>query len=786
VTNHASPQRKAQKPSAFLSGVERTSNPLRFYEFDRFRIDTKRRLLMRDGEPIAIKAKALDTLVMLVQHAGRLLEKEELMNGLWPDTAVEEANLTQNIFEVRKALGEVPGEQRFIATVARRGYRFVAEVRAIGDEASARDDLAAADRHSEAPLAGRKRFARRTVTYAGVAGAIVLLLLSTGLYVASRRPASVVAGTSSSPLRNLTRLTYGAGLQTDVSWSPDGRRVAYAWNRDGNFDIWVQSIDGGDPMRVTSSSADETQPAWSPDGQRLVLRSEDDGGGLFTVDFKGGPVRRIAPYGRRPAWMRNGREVVFVDTRILGSNSYMPHAAFIVAADGGEAPRPILETELNRAIWAASAIHPEGRISVIGKDGLFVADRTNSRLSAVDTSAAVPFGLLEHDNLRNLAWHSSGTALIVEALSDGVPTLWRVPVDPVSLNWRTPERLTSAPMSAEGAAVSPDGTRVAFTSAQASTRAWLFPFDAKSAKLLGDGRGLTDEDLVLVSLSLARNGGALCFGAREVGRNKFQLFYTDLTTGRTTFLAEAWGGVISRTGRRVVYPLARTVSNATGETPSAGRESALAVRDLDGRERLVSRWIRGGMVPWDWAPDDEAVLGSWLEQGGMDQNVLAIWPMGPMMATRPERVLLESRGVNFWQARYSPNNRWVSFVAQRMRNPGTVEIGIAAAGSNRATTWTRILEDHVWPDKPRWSPDGRMLYFISRGADGYFNLWGVPIDPARGAQTGKPFQVTHFSSPDWHIDRNIDAAEIGLASHRLVLPMQNVKGSIWLLSGVSP
>jgi DNA-binding winged helix-turn-helix (wHTH) protein/Tol biopolymer transport system component len=779
VTNHASPQREAQKPSAFLSGAERASNLVRFYEFDRFRIDTKRRLLMRDYGPIAIKAKALDTLVLLVQHAGRLLEKQELMNRLWPDTAVEEANLTQNIFEVRKALGEVPGEQRFIATVARRGYRFVAEVRAIGDEASARDDLAVGNGQSKVPLVGHERFARQTVIYAGVAAAMVLSLLGTWLYVASRRPASVVAGTSSSPLRNLTRLTYGAGLQTDVSWSPDGRRVAYAWNRDGNFDLWVQSIDGGDPTRVTSSPADERQPAWSPNAQRLAFRSESDGGGLFTVNVQGGPVRRIAPYGRRPAWMPNGREVVFVD-------SDSPHAAFIVAADGGEAPRPILETELKRTIWAASAIHPEGRISVIDRDAFFVADRTNNRLSAVDTSAAVPLGLLEPDTIRNLTWNPSGTALIVEALSDGVPTLWRVPVDPVSLRWRTPERLTTAPTSAEGAAVSPDGTRVAFTSAPTSTRAWLFPFDANSARLTGDGRALTGDDLSIVSLSLATDGSALCYGVLEAGRNNFRLFHTDLTTGRTTFLAEAWGGVISRTGRRVVYLLTRTGSSATGETHSAGREWALAVRDLDGRERLVSRWVRGAMLPHDWAPDDEAVLGSWLEQGQMNQNVLMTWPIGPMMATRPERVLLESSGVNFWQARYSPDNRWVSFVAQRMRNPGTVEIGIAAAGSNRARTWTRILEDHVWPDKPRWSPDGRTLYFLSRGADGYFNLWGVPIDPARGAQTGKPFQVTHFSSPDWRIDPNMGDAEIGLASGRLVLPMQSVKGSIWLLSGVSP
>ena len=781
MTNHASPQREAQKPSAFLSGAERASNPVRSYEFDRFRIDTKRSLLTRDGEPVAIKAKALDVLVLLVQHAGRLLEKEELMNRLWPDTAVEEANLTQNIFEVRKALGEVPGEQRFIATVARRGYRFVADVRAIGDEVSARDDLADGDRHSTPPLVEPARFARRTVIYAGAAAAMVLSLLGTGLYVASRRSAPVVAGTSSSPLRNLTRLTYGAGLQTDVSWSPDGRWVAYAWDRDGNFDIWVQNVDAGQPTRVTSSAANETQPAWSPDGQRLVFRSEDDGGGLFTVDVKGGPVRRIAPDGRRPAWMPDGREVVFVD-------SDLPQAAFIVAADGGEAPRRILETELSRTIWAASALHPEGRISVIApKDGrFFVADRTNSRLNAVDTSAATPLGLLEPDVILNISWNPTGTALIVEALSDGVPTLWRVPVDPVSLRWRTPERLTTAPASAEGAAVSPDGTRLAFTSAQASTRAWLFPFDTKSAQLMGNGRALTAEDLVLVSLSLARDGAALCYGAREVGRNQFQLFCTDLRTGGTTFVGEAWGGVISRTGRRVVYQLTRTLSSSTGENPSAGREWALAIRDLDGRERLVSRWGRGGLLPHDWASDDKAVLGSWLEHGQMKHNVLAIWPIGPMMATRPERVILESSGVNFWQARYSPDNRWVSFVAKRMRNPGTVEIGIAAAGSNRATTWTRILDDHIWPDKPRWSPDGRTLYFLSRGADGYFNLWGVPIDPARGAQAGKPFQVTHFSSPEWRIDPNMADAEIGVASGRLVLPMQSVKGSIWLLSGVSP
>ena len=645
------------------------------------------------------------------------------------------------------------------------------------------DVPAVGDQPPEAPVVPPGRVGRRTVWYGGLAGAIVVLLLGAGLYLASRRGAPV-AGTAAPSVRNLTRLTYGPGLQTDVSWSPDGRRVVYAGDKDGNFDLWIQNVDGGEPTRVTSDPADETQPAWSPDGRRLVFRSESDGGGIFTLDVGGGAVRRIAPFGRRPAWMPNGRDVVLMDNDA-------PHAAFVVSGDGGEAPRQILATDLGRLNWQASAVHPEGRISVIAPGGpvmaagFFVADRANTRLSAVDTSAARPLGLLEPSVIRKFTWSPSGTVLFLEALSDGVPSLWRVPVDPVSLRWRTPERLTTGPASAGGAAVSPDGTRVAFTSAQISTRAWVFPFEANAARLKGEGRGLTEEGLSIEAFSLAADGTALCFTAREAGRNNVRLFHSDLTTGRSTFLAEAFLGAPSRTGRKVAYLLTRAGSSTGGANPSTGREWALAVRDLDGREDLASPWGRGAMLAQDWARDDKAVVGSWLERGDSDRTVLALWPL-PTMATAPERVLLAAEGVNFWQARYSPDHRWVSFVAQRMRNPGTVEIGVVAENSHHATTWTRLLEDHVWPDKPRWSPDGRTLYFLSQGRDGYFNVWGVHIDPVRGRQSGTPFQITHLGSPRWRIDPDMQRAELGVAEGRLVLPMQSVKGSLWLMSGVSP
>ncbi|MCY7377034.1 MAG: winged helix-turn-helix domain-containing protein [Pyrinomonadaceae bacterium] len=99
------------------------------YEFGDFRLDAANHLLLREGRPVALKPKAFDTLLLLIENRGRVLEKNELMETLWADTFVEEANLTQNVYELRKALGESPREPRFIENVPKRGYRFVGEVK---------------------------------------------------------------------------------------------------------------------------------------------------------------------------------------------------------------------------------------------------------------------------------------------------------------------------------------------------------------------------------------------------------------------------------------------------------------------------------------------------------------------------------------------------------------------------------------------------------------------------------------------------------------------------------
>src|SRR5262245_43393225 len=103
----------------------------RVYEFGPFRLDLAEKALSKDGEFVALTPKAFDTLLILIEKGGRLVEKEELMKQLWPDTFVEESSLSQNIYLVRKALGEEPQGTRYIETVPRRGYRFTAPVRQV-------------------------------------------------------------------------------------------------------------------------------------------------------------------------------------------------------------------------------------------------------------------------------------------------------------------------------------------------------------------------------------------------------------------------------------------------------------------------------------------------------------------------------------------------------------------------------------------------------------------------------------------------------------------------------
>src|SRR5258708_28691538 len=106
----------------------------RLYKFGEYELDPAQRLLLREGRIVQVTPKAVDLLLALVASGGRMVSKEDLLQRVWPDSFVEEANLSHNIYKLREALGDNADGEQYIETLPRRGYRFVAAVEEMGDD----------------------------------------------------------------------------------------------------------------------------------------------------------------------------------------------------------------------------------------------------------------------------------------------------------------------------------------------------------------------------------------------------------------------------------------------------------------------------------------------------------------------------------------------------------------------------------------------------------------------------------------------------------------------------
>lgn len=149
------------------------------FEFGSFRLDPANQTLLRDGTPIQLTPKVFSTLVLLVEHRGRLVEKDEFMRRVWPGTFVEDAALAESVSRLRRALGE-PDGQALIVTVPKRGYRFVAEVRTI----PATEPIGAGGSPEAAAPGGARASPARSLAIA--LGLAILALGALSLYVMRR------------------------------------------------------------------------------------------------------------------------------------------------------------------------------------------------------------------------------------------------------------------------------------------------------------------------------------------------------------------------------------------------------------------------------------------------------------------------------------------------------------------------------------------------------------------------------------------------------------------------
>ena len=254
------------------------------HEFGPFRLDAAERLLLKAGQPVSLTPKAFDLLVYLVERHGQLVAKKDLLSAVWPDTFVEEANLTYTISALRKALGDSQDGERYIQTIPTRGYRFVAPV--------ARHERPPIPSIAEARPADRVSGRWKNIALLSAALASILLAMLVGLatihFREQRRGQSRVVFTvprdpAAFPQFNLPAI------------SPDGTRVVFFGPGDGGkLVLWSRALDSLaiQPLAGTELSSGPPYPFWSPDGHFIAFFS---GGKLKRIAADGGASQELAP-----------------------------------------------------------------------------------------------------------------------------------------------------------------------------------------------------------------------------------------------------------------------------------------------------------------------------------------------------------------------------------------------------------------------------------------------------------------------------------------------------------
>jgi Tol biopolymer transport system component/DNA-binding winged helix-turn-helix (wHTH) protein len=385
----------------------------RLYRFGCFSLDAAAKVLLKDGEPVRLARRSVETLLAMVENSGQVLTKEELMSAVWPDRVVAEANLAQNVAVVRRALGVERGEPGYIETFPGRGYRIIGPVTAADEtiDASHPQPLSAAP-----TLGVRSRW--RLIALAAVVGFAALWLARRGAPPLPREE----------PRRApVTRL---AGQEYQPAISADGTKVAFVWEPEGprGAGIWVREPGKASPWRVTSREGSYSSPAWSPDGRRLAyLRFGSAAGEIVVAEADGREERVVAKvfpsrYGlpnRHLDWSPDGRFLA-IDDAESGKGEF---AVFLLSLATGEKRRL---TSPDRDI--IGDIDP--RFSPNGNTISFIRayHRAWQELFTVPVTGGQPRQITaDMRQVSGQAWMPDGRTLVFGSDRSGEFRLWKAP-----------------------------------------------------------------------------------------------------------------------------------------------------------------------------------------------------------------------------------------------------------------------------------------------------------------------------------------------------------------------
>ena len=266
--------------------MQGTERDIPVYRFGSFELDIRSGDLRKLGIRIKLQDQPRQILFLLLDDAGEVITREKIQKHLWPDSTFVDFDNAINsaVRKLRDALGDSADNPRFVETLARRGYRFIAPV---FHERGTHARTSTPSRATPAATGPNWR------VVAAVAVALAVLTLAVRL-VKTNAPAAEV---------RVVPLTSNPGLEFQPSFSPDETRVAYVWNgpEEKTFSIYVKLIGAGEPVRATADVGRDFSPAWSPDGRWIAaLRDLGLESLVFLVPASGGRPRELARIKKAP------------------------------------------------------------------------------------------------------------------------------------------------------------------------------------------------------------------------------------------------------------------------------------------------------------------------------------------------------------------------------------------------------------------------------------------------------------------------------------------------------
>jgi DNA-binding winged helix-turn-helix (wHTH) protein/Tol biopolymer transport system component len=535
------------------------------YTFGPFLLDPEARVLLRDGEPMPIAGKTLDVLVLLVQNRGRLVDKDELLSRVWAGTIVEEANLSQSIFTVRKILGDSPKERRYIATVTGRGYQFVAPITEVTGETLQTAAAPALER-------SKSSFLRPWVAIAFLSP-IVMAFLVWALWQYPARRTEVLE-------RKLTGNSSENSV-TSMAISPDGRHLAYA----DNTGIFLKLIHTGEIHPVTlppnfSAGVDD----WFPDGSHLLVsRAEQPGKvSLWSISVFGGAPRQLADDASGGSLSPDGSHIAF-RRGDLTHDGLWGREEWVMRSDGTDLVKVAAgksdASEVGAPTWS-----PDGkRIAYIRSNWAY-----NARTSSVEVNEwqkATAETLFSDSRLSPaLHWLPDGRLIYAFGSTQHQQdsSLWVLSLQQSRKISSPPKRLTGGHGWISQVAGSADGKVVIFLRGNWLPSVYIGTLAADGTHLLANRRLTLDENENIPSCWTPDSKAVLFSSDRNGNREIFkQAIDQPLAETLVTSADQVSQPVVTPDGSEILY--ISTPKSPSPETPS----SLFAVPIGGGTPRLV-------------------------------------------------------------------------------------------------------------------------------------------------------------------------------------------------------